>query len=170
MYDNLDELLAPHPASPPSAEVFDRTVQVIRRQRRVRQLAGIGVLTAACASGLLTILAFQAPHESIGNQTGAPWEEARSIAPPAAPPLRPAPSANELEWQALDAPENAVAGLYRKAGDLYLADADPAEAVRCYGNALSTGKPEDLEVSPQDSWLLMVIKQARTKERNECDK
>ncbi len=166
MHDNLDELLAPRPAPPPRPEVFDRTVQVLRRQRRVRQLSGIGVLTAAYAAGLLTILACQPPLEPGADIPGSANSEARSAAPSLP---RTVPSASDLEWQALEAPESATA-LYRQAGDRYLADADPAEAVRCYGNALADGKPQDLEVAPEDSWLLMVIKQARKKERNECDK
>jgi hypothetical protein len=167
MHDPLDELLAPHRASPPSPDVFDLTVQVMRQQRRVRQLAGIGVLTAAYAAGLLTILACQAPPEPAGGQPMARNESAQSTPQL---PLRPMPSATDLEWQALEGPETSAAGLYRQAGDLYLADADPAEAARCYGIALDAGKASDLEVSPDDSWLLMVIKQARKKERNECDK
>jgi hypothetical protein len=164
MHDNIDELLAPRPAALPPPEVFDRTVQALRWQRRVRQLGGVGVLTAVYVAGLLTVLAWQPPEPS-GSQR-APTGEARSTAPRSP---QPAPSATELELRALEAPEAATV-LYRQAGDLHLADADPAEAVRCYGNALAAGKPEDLEVAPDDSWLLMVIKQARKKERNECDK
>jgi hypothetical protein len=169
MHDPLDELLAPHPVPAPRPEVFDRTVQVLRRQRRVRRIAGIGVLTAAYAAGLLTILACQPPQEPSNGQSMTSRGESQSITPPSSPSPRPAQMASELEWKALKAPDEA-AGLYRQAGDLYLADAEPAEAVRCYGNALAAGNSQDLEVSPDDSWLLMVIKQARKKERNECDR
>ncbi len=166
MHDPLDELLAPHPTTPPRPDVFDRTVRVLRRQRRIRQLSGIGILTAAYAAGLLTILVCQPPMELDHPGTGSTTCESRLKA--LSVPL-PAPSASELEWQALEAPEAAPV-LYRQAGDRYLADADPAEAVRCYGNALAESRPQDLEVALDDSWLLMVIKQARMKERNECDK
>jgi hypothetical protein len=169
MHDPLDELLAPPPVPPPQPEVFDRTVQVLRRQRRVRRLGGIGVLMAVYAAGLLTILACQPPQELSSGQPRLSREEAQTAMLPSTPLPRPGQMASELEWKALTAPDEA-AGLYRQAGDLYLADSEPAEAVRCYGNALAAGKTQDLEVSPEDSWLLMVIKQARKKERDECDK
>jgi hypothetical protein len=169
MHDPLDELLAPPPVPPPQPEVFNRTVQVLRRQRRVRRLAGIGVLTAAYAAGLLTILACQPPQELPSGVPRMSREETQTATLPSKPLVRPGQMASKLEWQALTAPDEAM-GLYRQAGDLYLADAEPAEAVRCYGNALAAGKTQDLEVSPDDSWLLMVIKQARKKERDECEK
>jgi hypothetical protein len=164
MHDPLEQLLAPHPPAPSRPELFARTVQALRGQRRRRQLAGIAILTAVYAAGLLTVLACQPPADPPPSVQAEVSSAASN--PPVAPLARRAP---DVEWQALDWPEEA-AGLYREAGDLYLADADPAEAVRCYGNALNAGKPRDLEVSSDDSWLLMAIKTARKKERNTCDK
>ncbi len=43
-------------------------------------------------------------------------------------------------------------------------EADPQSALRCYAAALDEGKPDDLNVSADDSWLLMAIKNARKKE------
>jgi hypothetical protein len=160
MYDPLDALLAPRPAAPPCLDVFDQTVKALRRQHRNRRLAGIGVLIATYAAGLFTVLACQPPREDLRVAAMRPIE------PPLVEPVPPAPSGTDLEWIALDHPE-AAPGLYRQAGDRHLADADPADAARCYGNALDTGKPQDLDVSSDDSWLLIAIKQARKKERNE---
>ncbi len=163
MQDPLEKVLAPLTPHPPRAEVFDRTVQVIRRKRRHKRLAGIGVLCAAYAAGLLTVLACQPPPpETI-------LAEVRASDPPAVEQVTQVPSPAEVEWRLFDQPEFSQ-GLYRLAGDLHLADADPAQAVRCYGNSLDAGQTQDLEVEPDDSWLLMAIKQARKKERNECDK
>src|SRR5436309_2141274 len=97
MHDPLDELLGPHPVPPPRPEVFDHTVQVLRRQRRVRRLAGIGVLTAAYTAGLLTILSCQPPQEPSAGPSAASREEAPSSTPPFPPP-RPIQMASELEW------------------------------------------------------------------------
>jgi hypothetical protein len=69
-----------------------------------------------------------------------------------------------LEWQALEAPAGRPA-LYRRAADCYLNDeADPQSALRCYAAALDEAGPDDLDLSAEDSWLLMAIKNARKKE------
>jgi hypothetical protein len=155
--DPLDELLAPHPAAPPSAEVFARTVRVLRRQRCLRRVRGVAVLAATYAAGLLTVLAYQPP--TVGP---APLAEVRPVEPPSLTGEAPLPTQEELP--AVNGAAAAVQ-LYHQAGDLFLSEDDPHEALRCYSNALDAGKSEDLEVSTQDSWLLLAIKQARKKER-----
>ena len=77
-------------------------------------------------------------------------------------------SAQETEWQALELPGQARA-LYLQAGDRYMAEDDPAGAVRSYGGALDAGTTDDLEVSVEDNWLLMAIKLARKKENERCE-
>jgi hypothetical protein len=39
-------------------------------------------------------------------------------------------------------------------------------ALRCYRNALDAA-PEDLDVDATDTWLLMSLKEARSKERRD---
>ena len=130
-----------------------------------RRLVAVGALAGCYAIGLLALNCGSSPPFEL------PVVQHASIqpAPVEARPQPKEPTAADLEWQALEVPESATT-LYRQAGDRYLADAEPADAVRCYGNALAEGTSRDLEVAPDDSWLLMVIKQARKKERNECDK
>jgi hypothetical protein len=71
-----------------------------------------------------------------------------------------------VEWQAVDDPDRQTA-LYQEAGDRYLEEErDPLQALRCYGNALDSGKEEDLTISASDSWLMMVIKDARQREKH----
>jgi hypothetical protein len=68
-----------------------------------------------------------------------------------------------LEWRAFDAID---AELYRQAGERYLRDeADPLSAVRCSRQALNTGGPNALAVSADDDWLLMALKDARQREK-----
>jgi hypothetical protein len=161
--DPLQGLLAPGPVfSSRLEEAFASTLPVLRRQHRLRRLGGAGVLLAAYAAGLLTVLACRPPVVE------PPVARGPSPAPAVAKPA-PRPPARDLEWQAVDEPDSA-AELYRQAGDQHLVESNPADAVRCYGNALDAGKAEDLEVSSEDSWLLIAIKQARKKERNPCGK
>jgi hypothetical protein len=157
MHDPLD-LLAPPATLAPSEmlrqRLFDRTVREVHRQRRRRRLQGLATLAASFAAGFLTLAAL--------------------LPPPAAPPPRqtagpaaPVAPAVDLERQALDRPEKATE-LYRKAGDDYLRQGEHADALRCYGNALDEAAPRDLEVSADDSWLLIAIKHARKKEKEPC--
>ena len=75
----------------------------------------------------------------------------------------------DLEWQAIDEPA-AAAGLYRTAGNRYLEGDDPANAVRCYGNALDADPTDVNEMKDDDNWLLMAIKLARRKEADACER
>jgi hypothetical protein len=154
--DPLDDLLAPPPPLPRRDDVFARTLPALRWGRRLRQVGRAAALAAAYAAGLLT------------SPGGPPHPQADAPAVVQAAPPGP-PAATDLEWQALERPA-AAAALYREAGDQYLAGADPEEAVRCYGNALDAGGAGHLEVSTQDTWLLMAIKHARKKEKNACEK
>jgi hypothetical protein len=157
--DPLEELLVPHPAAPPSAEVFARTVRVLRRQRRLRRLGGVGILAATYAAGLLTVLACHPPAPVRVSVV----EVQPSVEPPPEGKVELPSTPPEADWKEVSA--EGVTLLYLQAGDLHLAEADPAEAMRCYGNALDNAKVSDLEVKSEDSWLLMAIKHARMKER-----
>lgn len=91
------------------------------------------------------------------------------VAPPAPPPVgmlhlpseepEPTPPSPEtLELQA----RTADPSLFRAAGDRYVAEDRPLEALRCYGEALNRGASTTPE--PEDSYLLMAIKHARERE------
>ena len=102
-----------------------------------------------------------------GPPAAAPAPAPQSQPNPAAPtpPAAPA-SAVALEWKAFDA-DKPRPDLYRQAGDRYLQeDADPASALRCYGQALNGASDKDLAISPDDDYLLMVVKEARLKEKD----
>ena len=58
------------------------------------------------------------------------------------------------------------AAVYRQAGDRYLAEGGDLEsALRCYRNALDAGPEEGTTISADDTWLMMVLKDARQKEK-----
>jgi hypothetical protein len=83
------------------------------------------------------------------------------------PPEEKPPQPPELyEFEAQLAPPAERAAQLRKAGDLYLEQAnDYAAALRCYSQAFNAAGPEALEFSPDDNWLVMAIKTARRKEK-----
>jgi hypothetical protein len=161
--DSLDELL-----TPPVGQLGDvvrrdmlaRTTRVLRRRRRVSQLTRLACLAACYVAGMLTVYDFR-------PETSPPAP--RPIAPSTSP-SRAGTSALALEWRAIDHPEQAGTA-YRAAGDRYLAEnADPGAAARCYGSALSAGPAEDLTIDPNDSWLMMAIKDARQKEARDANR
>jgi hypothetical protein len=168
--DPLDELLAPPLPGDNVAlrqGLWEQTSQVLRRRRRLRGLARAAALAACYVAGLFTAHGLaprqpDPPPAADARRDGAPR-------PPAPAPAPGASTAYALEWQAFDSPDRG-AELYRRAGDRYLSDeADPAAALRCYGNALGAG-PADLSISGEDSWLLMAIKDARQRERHDANR
>jgi hypothetical protein len=169
--DPLEELLAPPAPGDPAGLrdwLRERTTRLLRRRRRLRLLARAAALAACFAAGLVAMYALVPRPPALPRQEDTPRAEA-----PAPPPPEPAPAAAPalaLEWRAFDTPDRG-AELYRQAGDRYLRDeADPAAALRCYGNALGAAPAAGLTISDQDSWLLMAIKDARQRERHDANR
>jgi hypothetical protein len=146
MTDPLESILRPPPTSPAPPELFAATVAALRQARRRQRARRLAAL-AACAAALAALAALL---------TGPP--PGRVAVVPGPPP-----SAVALEWRAVEGPGPA-APVYVQAGDRYLDEGDPANAARCYGNALSAGEDED--ITEADSYLLMAIKLARKKEKD----
>jgi len=157
----IDDLLRIAPLVPDAISrrrLLDETTRELRRQRRKRRLTSIASLVGAYAAGILTVFAFQSPDVPVLRER-----------PVAARTNRVMDSVVDLEWRPLDEPAEAPV-LYREAGNRHLADGDPADAVRCYGNALDAGSAETNEVKDDDNWLLMAIKIARRKEAESCER
>jgi hypothetical protein len=114
-------------------------------------------LAACFAAGLFT--------GRLGNEP-VPAPEKRLVV--AGRPVPTPPSPLTLEWQALDSPQPRP-DVYRSAGDRYDEDGDYQSALRCYRGALDTGSDKDLAIAPEDSWLLMVLKDARQKEKRDAN-
>jgi hypothetical protein len=160
--DPCEELLAPAPAPPAGRfreALLRRTRRVLRRRLWVRR-AGVAATLAACfAAGLFT---GRLGNEPVPVPETRPAPQAQSEPAPAPPPV-------VVEWQAADSKEPR-ADLYRQAGDRYLEeDADYQSALRCYRGALDAGSDKDLAIAPDDSWLLMVLKDARQKEKRDAN-
>jgi len=156
--DPLAELLA-RPDLPADGAALrqalrERTTRWLRRRQRRRLLAAVVALAGCYLAGLATL--------------GVPRPPAR----PAEPAPRRAeapPSAVDLEWHALEGPGRR-AERYRAAGDRYLEEADPEGAVRCYGASLDEASEAERAISAGDNWLLMAIKEARQKEKDDAKK
>jgi hypothetical protein len=156
--DSLSDILAPPPL-PADDRLHDplreRTTGVVRWRRHRRQVLRVAALAACFAAGMLVAHRPAPPPPPEGPAVATPQPDLPELPPRAV----------ALEWQALDHPD-ARAAQYRAAGDRYLAEeGDLAAAVRCYRGALDAGTAADLQISPEDNWLLMALKDARRKER-----
>ncbi len=159
MNDPLDDLLTPHPAPADGAKlrqaILVRSTGVLRRRRRLKQVAW-GLALAACyLAGMGTTRWF----------TPTPVPQTVQVTPPEPQPEVPAapPSATALEYLALDSTDHR-AELYRAAAERYREQGDLAAWVRCQDNALDATKQEDLAVSPDDDFVTIALKQDRQKQ------
>jgi hypothetical protein len=79
-----------------------------------------------------------------------------TVAPAAAPAQ---PTALALEWRAFESPAPQRARRYLQAGNHYVEEAqDYGSALRCYEQALAGGGTQLQQITPEDSWLVMVLK------------
>ncbi len=144
--------------------VFQRTARVLRHRRWLRRTGLTAGLASCYAAGILTMwLAFPStpPKEAVIVQVP---KESAPAPKPSAPPDSPQPeSALAMEWHALDSTEPRP-DLFRQAGDQYMSADDLESAMRCYRGALESASPEDLQISPNDNWLLIELKKAKQKE------
>jgi hypothetical protein len=167
--DPLDKLLRPDlPASSPPVwkdALLARTTRTLRWRRRGRRLGFVAALAACYVAGIFSMRLLQ-PAPAVERQTDYVYV---TVEPKRETHVTPVPeqpvSALTLEWQAVDDPEHAPE-LNRRAGDRYFADEnDLASAVRCYKRFLSACPDKELEIAPQDNWLLVTLKNARLEEK-----
>jgi hypothetical protein len=87
-------------------------------------------------------------------------------APSEVPEPEPPPidSPRRLERWALMAEGDKQRNLYRRAGDGFLKYGDEVAAIRCYRKALDGSSPTELALQTEDTWMLMSLKIARSKE------
>lgn len=171
--DPIDSMLHPPPPAenePLRQAVYMQTQRVLHRRLRFRQFAYAASLLLSFAAGA-GVMWMTNPGER--DRVSAPMVQSQ-------PPNTQTPSLEALtqprspesddsalaqEWVAFDSTERR-GELYRQAGDHYKDENDLQSALRCYSNALDSGTEQDLDVSPNDNWLLMAIKSARQKEKN----
>lgn len=160
--DDLLPLLQPRTkGSLPSADVFERTYQVIRFRSCVRRVAKIAVITAIFLSGIgIGWLVKPAPAQPVIENT----PPSPSIVIPGDEPVYAALSADQLEQKAELADDPlVVAKFYKLAGDLYFQKKQFDEASRCY--RLHVLKSRDTNLASDDSWLLCSVKTSTLKEQ-----
>lgn len=159
MNDPLDSLLTPAPPptdDPLRGPLLQRTQRLLRWRRRGRQLAATAALAACYAAGLASVHLLPGPSPRIES----PRESVPTVVAKAPEAPRPK-SALDREWEAADSTAD-TGQLYRQAGDQYEDEGDPLSALRCYSNALNAGA--DPTPTAEDSYLLLAIKNARTRE------
>ena len=174
MTDSCDELLAPPPPPDDDAALRDklllRTLAVVRRRWWLPRLAVAAALGGGYFAGLLSVCLLLPRGESVPTPVGG-WT---TLPPPPAAvgswDVGAEPAAVLLEEQAFDSPQD-QAVLYRTAGDRYAeTEGDVQAALRCYRNALDAGSDQDLTIEAEDNWLLMVLKDARQKEKQNANR
>ncbi len=183
----LEDFLARPPGDPaPEAlrrDLLRRTSAAVRRRRRVRRVLAASLAAAVVLAALALWHFAPGRDRSVPVPRDEPRVQKRPEKPavgaprPApTPPGPPAPAvaaekpapAVALEWQAFDAPRAQKAALYLKAGDRYFEDDQDLEsALRCYGQAVQTAQAAELEVGPDDNWLVTALKIDQIERRKE---
>jgi hypothetical protein len=173
--DPIDQFLGALPAPDDSVElrqsIQNKTLAVIRRRRRLRRIGWMTGLAACYGAGILTTWVFNVsqPEPTIANQQRLETGVVEADKVPAGPKVETNPvdqlpdTALAMEWQAWDS-ESRRPELFRLAGDKYLQGNDLESATRCYRGALRNASEKVLEVTVNDTWLYMSLKQAKQEE------
>jgi hypothetical protein len=142
----------PSPPAALRAALLERTAGAVRSRARWRRVRFAAALLLVYAAGLATLAPFlrERAHEPrAGTQAPAPRDVA--LAPP---------GPEEMLRRVPAAPPQDRARLLQLAGDRFLAErGDPGAALECYRQAFEIAPLAGAE--PQDSWLLISLKQAR---------
>jgi hypothetical protein len=172
--DPIDKFLNQFPSREESAElriaVQNKTLAVLRRRRWIRRAGWVTGLAACYLAGILTtwmIRSFQ-PELRIADQPTIQTDTQGDKSPAAPMPESPKTiqqpeTALALEWKACDS-ETRRPDLFRLAGDRYLEANDLESATRCYKSALRGASDKELQVTVNDTWLFMSLKQAKQEE------
>jgi hypothetical protein len=164
--DFLDEGFACEPNDGLKAAMRLRTTRVLRGRRLVRQLALVGLAAACYLAGVATMWFLPPQLTAVADapaKTVVIAENKIEPSPQEKPPERP----EIYEFEAQTAPPSERYAQLRKAGDIYLEQAhDYASALRCYRQAFDAGGEQALAFSTDDNWLVMAIKNARKKEKD----
>jgi hypothetical protein len=156
-----DFLATPPPVSVDGAlrqRLLEQTTRIIRRRIWLKRAGWAAALAACYLAGAVTVYLLHSPAPAqivIVKQSAPPPVEATTARL----------TAFVLENQALDSVQPRPE-LYRLAGDRYVAESgDLQSALRCYRQALDEASEQDLQIKPEDNWLLIALKEARQKEK-----
>jgi hypothetical protein len=145
------------------AAVFAKTIGVLRGRRRLKRCALAAGLLGCYLAGITTMGLMRSGGAQEPPAAAGPTVAAESQRP--APRLRHA-SANPDKQQAAAGKPSGFES-WRRIGDHYLRESgDVSLAVAGYSEAIDLATDEERRISPgQDNWLLMALKDARSKER-----
>jgi hypothetical protein len=175
--DDLDDLLAPTPGRGTSSlrdTILRQTERRLVRDRWLHRGKRAALVAAVFAAGGVAGWWAHRPR------VPAPVSEfvAVPVVVPILPPVADAPgspapvlsaAAAELRAEQLD-DAAAAAALYRQAGDAFLRDHDYPNATRCYRLYLTRGGDPALALAPDDTWLLVSLKNSAFKEKVDVTK
>jgi hypothetical protein len=163
--DFLDRDFSCDPREALKNALLHKTTLIIRRRRRLHR-AGTAALAAACYLLGAVTMWYAIPRAPANNDTPSTAVVIADNSKPA-PPVEAPPERPELvELRALTAAPAERALQLRKAGDLYLSQAnDYASALRCYTAFFNAAGDDALEFSPDDNWLVIAIKNTRSRDR-----
>jgi hypothetical protein len=174
--DDLADLLAPRPGGPSAAAraaILRQTERGLARRWWLRRGTRTAFVASLVAAGGAVGWFARTP---VADAPASPAVEVvvvpvvvPIIQPPVADtPSAPAPtlSASAVELLAEQADDAlAAARLYRQAGDAFLREQDYPNATRCYRLFLARSGQAALALDPNDSWLLVSLKNAAYKEK-----
>jgi hypothetical protein len=163
-----DELLSPKPANPNDglkAELLARTERGVRHFVWRRRGTAAAACVACFTLGWTTTYLRSMP-EAVTIYVEVPLPTPVADASGSSSPQVKLRSPADLELEAEQIVVKAEAARrFREAGDRYFRDfADYRAALRCYRNFLDEADPTDLQVAPDDTWLLTSLKRAREQE------
>jgi hypothetical protein len=154
-----------------------KTTAVVRRRRRIRRAVRLGQFAAMYAVGFITAVVLSGGTFSSANAVlvrdpasmmitadgdSAAAVDASTRESPRSPDALDHVEPWELRQRVAGAPPEEQRRLLRFAGDQYLRlYSDVSGAVHCYRQFLELARPEDLENSDDDTWLLAELKLGR---------
>jgi hypothetical protein len=145
-----------------------RTTRLVRRRLWIRRAVLASTLAACYVAGLFTMRWVAPPAAEVVVQVASAGSDEKKADVPKAETLQPPAEATAKileQWGPL-VDVGKRAGVYRRAGDRYYVDHNDLQgALRCYRRALDAGSQDDLQIAANDNWLLIALKEARTKEK-----
>ena len=165
-----DELLTPGPAPTNDrlkADLLSRTGRHVRSAARLRLAGRVAVCLACFMAGAAAAWLLPGADQRIETIVVRKAPAVDATDSPPAVVRAPSPAELELEAEQMSVKAEA-ARRFREAGDRYLRDhADYRAALRCYRNFLDEADPDQLRITPDDTWLLTSLKRARELENTQ---
>ena len=145
------------------AAVFAKTVGVLRGRRRMKRCAIAAGLLGCYVAGIMTMGILRTGGEP--EHPVAPGPTMTAETQPPAP--RPRHVSVHPEKQQVAVKKSSGFESWRRIGDHYLRESgDISLAIAGYCEAINLASDEERRISPgQDNWLLMALKDARSKEK-----